>query len=71
MVIVAKNNGVITDLSVLNYLRQERNNRAHGTMPSLAERQLTMRNVRNLAGLYVDYIKVLDDAYNDMIASGR
>jgi hypothetical protein len=69
MVILAKENGVITDLSVLNYLRQERNSRAHGTMPNLAERRAAMMNVRNLAGLYIDYIKVLDDAHNDLVAS--
>lgn len=71
MVILAKDNGIITDLSVLNYLRQERNNRAHGTMPTLVERQLLMRNVENLAGLYIDYINVLDDAYNDLAATGK
>lgn len=57
----ARNNGIITDYAVLSYLRQERNNRAHEGMPSLAERRLLMKNVQHLAGLYIDYIKLLDD----------
>ncbi len=61
MVDCAKENGIITDLATFHYLRQTRNDRAHGTMPSLAERQLLMKYVQYIAGLYVDYIKLLDD----------
>ncbi len=57
----ARNDRIITDNAILNYLRQERNNRAHGGMPSLAERKLLMKNVQHLAGLYIDYIKLLDN----------
>lgn len=57
----ARKDGIITDSAVLSYLRQERNNRAHGGMPPLEERQLLLRNVQYLAGLYIDYIKLLDN----------
>lgn len=61
MINYAKQNEIITDSATLNYLRQERNNRAHGTMPPLEERKLMVENVRSLAGLYIGYIKILDD----------
>ena len=61
MVECAKDNGIITDYATFHYLRQARNERAHGTMPSLAERQLLMKSIQHIAGLYIDYIKLLDD----------
>lgn len=61
MVDCAKDNGIITDHATFHYLRQARNDRAHGTMPSLAERELLMKHVQYIAGLYIDYIKLLDD----------
>ena len=61
MVDCAKDNGIITDHATFHYLRQARNDRAHGTMPSLAERQLLLKHVQYIAGLYIDYIKILDD----------
>jgi hypothetical protein len=65
MIKCVKNNGIITNEAVLALLRQVRNDRAHGTMPSLAERQLLMKSVPHIAGLYLDYIKLLDDlTYN-------
>jgi len=56
-----RNNGIITDYAVLNYLRQTRNDRAHGEMPSLTEKRILMMGVQYLADLYIDYIKLLDD----------
>ena len=65
MVKCVKDNGIITNDAVLTLLRQVRNDRAHGTMPSLAERQLLMKSVPHIAGLYIDYTKFLDDlTYN-------
>ncbi len=61
MVSCVKNSRIITNDAVLSLLRQVRNNRAHGTMPSLAERQLLIKSVPYIAGLYIDYIKLLDD----------
>ncbi len=60
MISYIKNNGIITDDADLSFLRQGRNERVHGTMPSLAERQILIRNVRYVAGLYIDYIRLLD-----------
>ena len=56
-----RNNDIITNPAVLNYLRQTRNDRAHGAMLSLAERHVHMMTVQYLAGLYIDYIKLFDD----------
>lgn len=56
MVTVAEKNHFITDTAILGYLRQERNDRAHGTMPSQDERSTLMRATPMLAGLYIDYI---------------
>lgn len=56
MVMIADRNHLITDAAALNYLRQERNERAHGTMPSEEERRALLRAAPTLAGLYVDYI---------------
>jgi hypothetical protein len=53
--------GVVTDQVTLGYLRQERNRRAHGSMPSQEERRALMRGVVDLGGLYIDYIKLIDD----------
>lgn len=61
MVDCAKENNIITDHATFHYLRQTRNDRAHGSMPSLAERQVLMKHVQYIAGLYIDYIKILDD----------
>lgn len=61
MIDCAKDNGIITDHATFHYLRQARNDRAHGTMPSSAERKVLMKHVQYIAGLYIDYIKILDD----------
>jgi hypothetical protein len=66
MVDCAKDNGIITDHATFHYLRQARNDRAHGTMPSLPERQLLMKYVQYIADLYIDYIKILDDLFQNL-----
>jgi len=58
--------GIITDSAALNYLRQERNSRAHGGTPSLAERQLIMGSVQYTAGMCIGYIKLLDDLIQNL-----
>lgn len=55
---------LVTDKATLHYLRQKRNDRAHGTMPSLNERQLMMNNLQIVTNLYIDYIKLFDDLTN-------
>jgi hypothetical protein len=61
-----RKSGIIVDSAVLNYLRQTRNDRAHGTMPSPAERQALMMGVQYLADLYIDYINLLDDLTHNL-----
>jgi hypothetical protein len=61
MITCVKQEGIITDQAILHFLRQKRNDRAHGTMPSLKERQVLMNSVQYIAGLYIDYIKFFDD----------
>ncbi len=56
-----RKNDIITDHAVLNYLRQTRNDRAHGGTPSLAEKHALMLGVQYLVDLYIDYIKLFDD----------
>ena len=56
MVDCAKENGLITDLGITYLLRQERNNRAHGSRPSLAERRVLLNSAQYIAGMYIDYI---------------
>lgn len=60
-------NKIITDDSITHFLRQERNHRAHGEMPSLAERHILMRNAPSVASMYVDYIKFFDDLSNNLL----
>ncbi len=61
-----KKSGIITDHAVLNYLRQTRNDRAHGSKPSPAEKRILMMGIQYLANLYIDYIKLLDDLTRDL-----
>lgn len=59
---VAKN-GVIKSKHELTYLREERNLRAHGEIPTRAEREDLMRRARFLAELYIDYIVLFEEKY--------
>ncbi len=66
MISCLKSNGIVTDDAALSYLRQQRNDRAHGGTPTLAERRVLMNNVQHLASLYIDYIKLLDDLFHSL-----
>jgi len=66
MVDCLRENNALADQAALQYLRQERNNRAHGAAPSLAERQLLMKNVQFVAGIYMDYCKLFDDLAGEL-----
>jgi hypothetical protein len=59
MVDCAKENGIINNHAVFHYLRQERNDRAHGTMPTLEERRVLMNHVTYIAGLYINYNPII------------
>jgi hypothetical protein len=66
MVDCAKDNGLMTDLGVTNLLRQERNNRAHGSRPSLAERRALLNSAQYIAGMYIDYIILFEEYLNSV-----
>jgi len=54
-------NGVIKNKHDLTYLREERNLRAHGEIPMVAEREDLMRKAELLANLYIDYIVLFEE----------
>ena len=55
--------GVLTDRAVVHFLRQSRNERAHGSMPSKQERKMMMDHIGVTAEMYIDYIRFFDDLY--------
>ena len=59
--------GIITDKAVLHFLRQKRNDRAHGSMPTLEERRVMMKHAETTAGMYIDYIKFFDDLSHELV----
>ena len=61
MINFIKSENIITDQAVLHFLRQKRNDRAHGTMPEIGERRMMMKYAHVTAGMYIDYIKYFDD----------
>ena len=61
MINFIKSENIITDQAILHFLRQRRNDRAHGTMPTENEREVMMKHAKTTAGMYVDYIKYFDD----------
>lgn len=52
---------IITDKSTFSFLRQERNERAHGEMPSSEELNVIWQGVEQLAGMYVQAIQLFDN----------
>ena len=56
MVNCAVREGVVTKGHHLNTLREERNKRAHGNIPSLQERQVLFNKAHYVADLFVEYI---------------
>lgn len=52
--------GFLNDKPTVNLLRNERNERAHGHGPSENERVAIMKSAPFLAGLYLDYIVIID-----------
>ncbi len=61
LVTCAKQNRIIVDEGTLQYLRQQRNDRAHDPTPTLAERRIMLQNAPHFASLYIDYIKLLNN----------
>jgi hypothetical protein len=49
-------NGLISHKRYLTFLREERNERAHGKIPSINERKRLLPQAIFIAGLYIEYI---------------
>jgi len=66
MISLVKREGLISDQAVLHFLRQKRNDRSHGTMPSIEERRMMIKYSDITAGMYIDYIKFFDDLFHSL-----
>lgn len=66
MIDFVKKAGIISDQAVLHFLRQKRNDRAHGSAPSFEERRLMIRYGEVTASMYIDYIKFFDDLVHQL-----
>lgn len=66
MISKIKNANILTDDAVLSFLRQSRNDRAHGAMPSQEERKIMMSQIGVTAGMYIDYIQFFDGLAFDL-----
>lgn len=60
---------IVEDKPTLEYLRQARNERAHGAAPNLEQRKLLMSHVVADAGKYIDYIRFFDDQLRSLTAT--
>jgi hypothetical protein len=63
--------GILDDSAAVHFLRQSRNKRAHGSMPSKEERKIMMNNISITAGMYIDYICFFDDLYTENTKQGE
>jgi hypothetical protein len=61
LVTCASQNGLITEKGALQYLREQRNERSHGTTPSIEERRILFEGEPHFSSMYVRYIRFLDD----------
>jgi hypothetical protein len=60
MIDCLEKNNIINDKHVLTFLRQDRNERAHGKIPSPSERARLLKQAPHSAGLFIDYITFLN-----------
>ncbi|RLF62263.1 MAG: hypothetical protein DRN33_05765 [Thermoplasmata archaeon] len=63
---LAVQTGIIKEKHHLDFLRRERNERAHGTSPSIEERLALLKQAPYLAGLYIEYIALLEKKQSDL-----
>jgi len=66
----AVSKGVFRDKATLSLLKNERNERGHEP-PTLEERQAIMKFAPFLAGLYIDYLIMIDVRVHQIHATGR
>jgi len=60
MIDCLERNKVINEKHVLTFLRQDRNERAHGKIPSAEEREQLLQDAPHSAGLFIQYIGMLN-----------
>jgi hypothetical protein len=61
MINCLERNKVVTEKHHLTLLREHRNERAHGDIPNIAERQKLMKHAPFLGDMYIKYIALLND----------
>lgn len=61
MIDCIERNNIIEEKHILTFLRQERNERAHGVIPSFEERQNLMKQAPYLAGLFIHHTIFLNE----------
>jgi hypothetical protein len=67
MIDCVERNGIIKKKHHLTLLREHRNERAHGEIPDLAERQKLMKHAPFLADLYIEYIIFFNEKRREFI----
>jgi hypothetical protein len=67
MIDCIERNNIIGEKHILTFLRQERNERAHGVIPSFEERQNLMKHAPYLAGLFIHYIIFLNEKRIELV----
>jgi S-ribosylhomocysteine lyase LuxS involved in autoinducer biosynthesis len=60
MIDCVERNKIISEKHVLTFLRQDRNERAHGKIPSSEERERLLQDAPHSAGLFIQYISILN-----------
>lgn len=60
--------GIISDKGALNYLRHERNDRAHEGIPKLEERKIMLESAPWVAGLYLNYIVYFENEKHKLVS---
>jgi hypothetical protein len=68
MVQWTKKHQIIVDETALQYLRIERNDRAHGVPPDKDEREALLKNASTLIQFYLDYILLIEKRREKLIA---
>jgi hypothetical protein len=53
--------GIVSDKTALNFLRHERNDRAHGKAPTVEERKIMLESAPWVASLYLNYIVYFEE----------
>ena len=60
--------GLIHDETALHFLRIKRNERAHGEIPSLEEREALLGNASTMVRFYLDYILLISKRLHELDA---